>query len=80
MIKIVIIILRDKSWLFFIEWVCLVLEIVNEKVWSMGFLFYYNIIVNFVDFKCSIEIGMYVKVGFKNCVCVGGGVCMCEFC
>lgn len=74
-IKIATIIPRDKSRLFSIERVRPALEIANEKVRSMGLLPHHNITVNFADSKCSIEIGTYVKVRLKNCVCVcvGGG-------
>lgn len=72
-IKIATIIPRDKSRLFSIERVRPALEIANEKVRSMGLLPHHNITVNFADSKCSIEIGTYVKVGLKNCVCVCGG-------
>lgn len=78
-IKIATIIPRDKSRLFSIERVRPALEIANEKVRGMGLLPHHNITVNFADSKCSIEIGTYVKVRLKNCVCMcwGGGGSAC---
>ena len=56
-IKIATIVPQDNSRLFSIQRIRPALEIANEKVQEVGLLPRHNIIINFADSECSIEIG-----------------------
>lgn len=56
-IKIATIVPQDNSRLFSIQRIRPALEIANEKVREVGLLPRHNIIINFADSECSIEIG-----------------------